>query len=79
MSTEDTDMATMKNDEKAAPESQPDSADGGEVALQRSTATTDSIWVASTLPLYREAPFVALVCMAQFCTRTFVQLCVDRH
>ncbi|KAG5913932.1 hypothetical protein E4U61_006308 [Claviceps capensis] len=40
---------------------------GGRLSQQQST--TGSIWIAESLSLPREALFVAVVCMAQFCTQ----------
>ncbi|KAG5981220.1 hypothetical protein E4U55_003179 [Claviceps digitariae] len=40
---------------------------GGRLSQQLSS--TESIWIAQTLSLPREALFVAIVCMAQFCTQ----------
>lgn len=34
-------------------------------------STAESLWVSESLPPVREAVFVAVVCMAQFCTRRF--------
>lgn len=34
-------------------------------------STAESLWVSESLPPVREAVFVAVVCMAQFCTRWF--------
>ncbi|KAG5926797.1 hypothetical protein E4U53_002992, partial [Claviceps sorghi] len=38
-------------------------------AIPRALSTTESIWIAESLSRPREALFVAIVCMAQFCTQ----------
>lgn len=60
-------MSAAPSDKKSQDEEIP-IGDGGRITQQLSTA--ESIWVAESLPLTREALFVAVICMAQFCTQS---------
>ncbi|KAG6003455.1 hypothetical protein E4U54_000679, partial [Claviceps lovelessii] len=42
--------------------------DGHRRRLSQQPSNTGSIWIAESLSLPREALFVAVICMAQFCT-----------
>ncbi|KND92032.1 Drug resistance protein [Tolypocladium ophioglossoides CBS 100239] len=60
----DSDQEKAASQESPVPEA---GLHGDALARQRSAA--DSIWVSESLSLPREAVFVAVVCMAQFCTQ----------
>lgn len=59
-----------RDDESGDQESAGDDANSNSgLSQQRSAA--DSVWAAEAMSFPREVMFVALVCMAQFCTREF--------
>ncbi|PHH68171.1 hypothetical protein CDD83_6215 [Cordyceps sp. RAO-2017] len=67
--TTDASMTTTTDGEKAGPgvgaETSNDDSDG----LARQPSAAPSVWVSETLSPAREAAFVFVICMAQFCTQ----------
>ncbi|TWU74853.1 hypothetical protein ED733_001898 [Metarhizium rileyi] len=61
-------MGAESTDGKSQDEESPTPSGDG-VRLSQRVSTVESIWVSESLPLAREALFVAVVCMAQFCTQ----------
>ncbi|KAJ9137112.1 Major facilitator superfamily transporter [Pleurostoma richardsiae] len=66
--------AVEETDKELAPppresDGEEDDPELGDSGLQAQQSRTDSIWIASTLSFPREAMFVSIVCMSQFCTQ----------
>ena len=66
-------MAEKERDDESAERGPAGEVSANNGGLDRQRSTASSIWAAETMSFPREVVFVALVCMAQFCTREFAK------